>query len=536
MVNNIRSGRPTFAASSETKFSSSQLTPEAALDGLDISRWTTVPVSNDFAARAISLYLRTDHLLLCPFNQELFLKSLLSPEQDPYCTPCLVNALMYWCCQIMAPAEQEATKLAGLFREEAEKLRKANGQAPTALQMATEMFLSLGDLAQGKDDSTSGHLSEATLIGVNLCLFGVPEDIAWAALSRATPEEVQANMYPTWGAFNWVVLMSLFFRQQGIIYPEDPPVMPIPSSVTGPPNPEALEDDYIERGQLPTENESEHDTLFRSLCQFWRIMHEVTSVYHENRERFVQGTMSLQFAEYKYRELLAWADTLPQNLSRSDDNANIVVILHLWLHSAILDIFRPFLRNDITFESQKRLKTFATADATPESAYNASVEQLKQLILSNTAEVGSSSYSVIWQTALLFSANAMLRSKDEDRLEYFLLCLYSFCATRHSFRMTVSIARAILSMAMQQGEISGTLASMIIADLRARAPEGQEPGEEGLAAPTLAELESVVLDQELGTEHLAGHPDDIAWISRYNDLFQGIEVPERPKAKPTVDE
>jgi hypothetical protein len=37
--------------------------------------------------------------------------------------------------------------------------------------------------------------------------------------------------------------------------------------------------------------------------------------------------MSLQFAEYKYRELLAWADMLPQNLSRSDDNVNIVVIL-----------------------------------------------------------------------------------------------------------------------------------------------------------------------------------------------------------------
>jgi hypothetical protein len=436
----------------------------------------------------------------------------------------------------MAPVEQDATRLAELFRKEAEKLRKANGQASTALQMATEMFLSLGDLAQGKDDATSGHLSGATLIGVNLCLFGVPEDIAWAALSRASPEEVQANMYPTWGAFNWVVLMSLFFRQQGIIYPEDPPVMPIPSSVTGRSNPEALEDDYIERGQLPTASESEHDALFRSLCQFWRIMHEVTSVYHENRARFVQGTMSLQFAEYKYRELLAWADMLPQNLSRSDDNANIVVILHLWLHSAILDIFRPFLRNEITFESQKRLKTFTTADATPDSAYNASVEQLKQLILSNTAEVGSSSYNIIWQTALLFSANAMLRSKDEDRLEYFLLCLYSFRATRHSFRVTVSIAQAILSTAMQQGEISGTLASMIIADLRARAPEGQEPGEEAAAAPTLAELDSVVLDPKLVTEHLAGHSDDTAWISRYKDLFQGIEVPERLKAKPVVDE
>jgi hypothetical protein len=107
--------------------------------------------------------------------------------------------------QVLAPVEHEAIKLAERFREEAENLRKADGQAPTALQMATEMFLSLGDLVQGKDDATFGHVSGATLIGVNLCLFGVPEDIAWAALSRATPTEVQANMYPTWGAFNWIV-------------------------------------------------------------------------------------------------------------------------------------------------------------------------------------------------------------------------------------------------------------------------------------------------------------------------------------------
>lgn len=164
------------------------------------------------------------------------------------------------------------------------------------------------------------------------------------------------------------------------------------------------------------------------------------------------------------------------------------------------------------------------------------MKQLKQLILSNTAEVGSSNYNIIWQTALLFSANAMLRSKDEDRLEYFLLCLYSFRATRHCFRVTVSIAQAILSTAMQQGEISGTLASMIIADLRARAPEGQEPGQKVAPAPSLAELDSVVIEPQLATELLAGQSDDSIWISRYNHLFQGVEFPQRPKADPAGDE
>lgn len=71
---------------------------DPALDGLDMSRWTTVLISNDTAARAISLYLTTDHLLLCPFDRKLFITSLVSPDTTSYCKPALVNALMYWCC------------------------------------------------------------------------------------------------------------------------------------------------------------------------------------------------------------------------------------------------------------------------------------------------------------------------------------------------------------------------------------------------------------------------------------------------------
>jgi hypothetical protein len=71
--------------------------------------------------------------------------------------------------------------------------------------MAAEVFLSLGNLVQGREAMALSHLFNATTIGMNLRLYGVPEDVGWAALSRQTPEEVQDNMYPTWGAFNWIV-------------------------------------------------------------------------------------------------------------------------------------------------------------------------------------------------------------------------------------------------------------------------------------------------------------------------------------------
>ena len=45
---------------------------------LDIAFWTKVPIGNDLAARAIAVYLLTDHALLGHFCSDLFLADLLA--------------------------------------------------------------------------------------------------------------------------------------------------------------------------------------------------------------------------------------------------------------------------------------------------------------------------------------------------------------------------------------------------------------------------------------------------------------------------
>lgn len=92
-----------------------------------------------------------------------------------------------------------------LFRKEAEQLTEGEPNHPSPLDAATEMFLSLGYLMQGRDGMILKHLSNASSIGVQLGLFGVPDDIAQAAFDRMTPEELRAAAYPAWGVFNWTV-------------------------------------------------------------------------------------------------------------------------------------------------------------------------------------------------------------------------------------------------------------------------------------------------------------------------------------------
>lgn len=64
---------------------------------LDISYWSNVPICNDVASHAISLYLETDHPLLGFFDPGSFVSDLIHGQTN-YCSSILVNALLYWAC------------------------------------------------------------------------------------------------------------------------------------------------------------------------------------------------------------------------------------------------------------------------------------------------------------------------------------------------------------------------------------------------------------------------------------------------------
>lgn len=68
---------------------------DARLAHLNIKRWTSVPITDNYAAMAISTYLRTDHQILSLFDANLFLRDLVECRLD-HCSPFLVNSLLAW--------------------------------------------------------------------------------------------------------------------------------------------------------------------------------------------------------------------------------------------------------------------------------------------------------------------------------------------------------------------------------------------------------------------------------------------------------
>ncbi|KAG7137654.1 hypothetical protein HYQ45_005060 [Verticillium longisporum] len=225
--------------------------------------------------------------------------------------------------------------------------------------------------------------------------------------------------------------------------------------------------------------------------------------------------VSIEFAERKYRELLAWIETLPSSFAQAEDSPHHVMTFHLWFHAAILDIFRPFLRDDKA--KKTRLTTFSSRKSSAEAAFQASVNQLKRLIVVYRSEYQSSAYTILWHTALIYVANAVLKDTgDPEWRFYFLHCVYGYESLRKSYRLAEAIGRALLAMTLRNGDITGLEARTILQQLKQR---GLDHPSGDIRATFMGDLELAMTNPgEAKVETLAGQFEDVALFQEFIDM------------------
>jgi len=116
--------------------------------------------------------------------------------------------------------------------------------------------------------------------------------------------------------------MSFFYHQPGIICPAGAPMSPIPVAET------------LDTNRMPLPLDTERvisppfmgDT-FPYSCLFWDIVREVSWVYHAEGHLPWGARGSLAFAEFKFRELLAWSNRLPLQMTSKQSNPHHVHVL-----------------------------------------------------------------------------------------------------------------------------------------------------------------------------------------------------------------
>lgn len=70
---------------------------DSRLNRLSIKYWTTIPISDEFAASVLSHHFETYHAIFGCVDCDLFLSDLVNHELN-YCSPLLVSAIMSFAC------------------------------------------------------------------------------------------------------------------------------------------------------------------------------------------------------------------------------------------------------------------------------------------------------------------------------------------------------------------------------------------------------------------------------------------------------
>lgn len=267
--------------------------------------------------------------------------------------------------------------------------------------------------------------------------------------------------------------------------------------------------------------------IFPVVCRFWQIIHGAGWIYNLVPDS-PPARYAIALAEHTFRELIAWAETLPSSVLRTQRESHHATVLQcvtpklttllslltgdsIWLHAAILDIFRPIVGRDVS--QRPRLKTFTASDSSPDAAYAASVSQLKHLVVEYRSKSAASTYSILCHTGLLYLANAMLKDTgDPEWRLYLLLCIYGYESLSRPYRISEVIVQGLLSMTMRETNMSGTEAQKIINEIKeGRLSNVTDDFEDKIRATFMVDMDlSLQNPEEARAENLAEKFDSLA--------------------------
>ena len=193
------------------------------LHQLRIGYWTKVPISDDFAASAISLYLEVDHPIFGWFDANIFLEDLVKHRQE-FCSPFLVSSLLYYSCVSMVAAleipflyadqvvkqtytaiDVKAAALSQAFFAEAELLWKSERASDSLTSVAAMQIFSLACSTQGKDDLAVRLAKDGRSMAERLELFSVMKSESMSThIDAMSPDLKRASAHTAWGVYNWL--------------------------------------------------------------------------------------------------------------------------------------------------------------------------------------------------------------------------------------------------------------------------------------------------------------------------------------------
>ncbi|KAK1622906.1 hypothetical protein BDP81DRAFT_333214 [Colletotrichum phormii] len=427
---------------------------------LDITKWTNIPIPNDLAISTISHYLDIDYPTIPLFDADLFVRDLVN-LQHFFCSPFLVTAVLSWACQAYTTLHADAAAFSVALFAESQQYFSDQQQPNSVTTIAALQILSMCAVTYGKDDMSLRFLQESVKLGKAMGLFNVQSEAESATVWLGGHAEwTRAVSYTAWGMVaNACRVYSLHYRVHEI---HTPPLLPMPRDLIV----------FLPSDDPKTFKIAFHAQLLSAASDMWIIFKDILERFYGPHYHGTTLESTLRFAEGTYHRLLCWSGALSLDMARGEETNHSVMLLHVYFHAVVTDLFRPFLATE--YKSQ-RLYSFSTHYATPEAVYASSVTQLKRLLLLYRLRYKSANYSVLWQTAVVYVANAMiseggmtLRADGQPGNEwkfYLDVCLAGLEDLYASFPVFGSIAQGMVGMALRHSAIRTNKATSVLTQL-----------------------------------------------------------------------
>lgn len=172
-----------------------------------------------------------------------------------------------------------------------------------------------------------------------------------------------------------------------------------------------------------------------------------------------------------------------------------LIITSIFYHVIILTTFRPFLSSP----QGTSLKSFSSYGGTPQAVFNASIAQLKRLVLMARMKYPHSISPILASAGHVHICTTVARNRtsDPDWRFYFFLCVAYYQDMHTRYALFEHSLQGVLAHAMAHGAISGLEAKKIMEGQRRRGCHHRRrtTADQGIALFTL-DFDQALVDRE----------------------------------------
>ncbi|KAL9127410.1 MAG: hypothetical protein Q9217_003706 [Psora testacea] len=304
--------------------------------------WTTVTRDPIFVEHLMALYFSWSHPFYVLFSQELFLHDMANGGSK-YCSPLLVNALLAVACAFSDRPEARSNPHDPLtagdhFFAEAKRLLQSNDSSNLTTVQALAL-MGLREASCSRDSSGFQYAGRCIRMAIELGLhlsFG-------ANSNKLGPTELEVRKITFWGCFTYDTAWSICIGR----------ISQLPRTAINLDMPNVLGQldfkpwrpytDYGIGDMPDAEQPSYTHTLLYQFSLLSEIVNDTVFMFYAPRERFTSKKL-LDF----YNRYTRWFTNLPETLHLRAIPMPHVLTLHMYYHTVILHLFRPFLKVDLT--------------------------------------------------------------------------------------------------------------------------------------------------------------------------------------------